>query len=328
MRDAMDKSQNTIDKIPRWIWQIAQYVFVAALFYLIGRSLYTNWQELAAYDWDLDIQRFTLSVFGVSAMVLTLSLWWTWSIHLLQGRLGWKQGIRIWATAQLARYLPGGFWNYVSRYVATRRAGVPQHQTALSLVIETVLRVQAAIIVFLFSLPWWPTQEWTVGQLIGLSAIVVLGLVVLYPPLLNQITNWILGILQRDPVDITVLTYKHILGLLMGHILTVVGCGLAFFLMVSSVHAIPLQAAWPQSGMFAISVILGFLNPLTPQGLGTREGILILLLNTYLPLPIAILVALLSRLWLALAELVGVLFITILLRPRHPSRESEGTLDE
>jgi hypothetical protein len=41
--------------------------------------------------------------------------------------------------------------------------------------------------------------------------------------------------------------------------------------------------------------------------LGVREGLLIYYLSNYFPLPVATLVALLSRLWMTAAEVLGLL---------------------
>jgi len=110
------------------------------------------------------------------------------------------------------------------------------------------------------------------------------------------------------------LEYRHLVGLLAGHILTLVGVGSAFYALVNSVYAMSASAALPLTGMLAIAVILGFLNPLTPQGLGTREGLLTLFLSYYMPLPVAIVISLLTRLWMIVAELIGVLLVALLLR--------------
>jgi uncharacterized membrane protein YbhN (UPF0104 family) len=58
-------------------------------------------------------------------------------------------------------------------------------------------------------------------------------------------------------------------------------------------------------GIFAGAWVIGFLSFLAPGGLGVREGILVYLLGFYLPSHVAIVVTLLSRLWVTAAELMG-----------------------
>jgi hypothetical protein len=53
---------------------------------------------------------------------------------------------------------------------------------------------------------------------------------------------------------------------------------------------------------------LGTLSIFAPSGLGVREGVLALLLTTYVVSPVAVLISLLARLWVTLGELVCALF--------------------
>ena len=291
-----------------------QYSFAGLLFVLIGVTLYVRWKSLAGYSWELNYRWLVLSLLLASGGPLSLAVWWVTSIRLMKGSLGWAQGTHIWVYAQLAKYLPGGIWPYASRMVAAGKAGVPRSCAALSLVVETVLRVQAAIIVFLVSLPFWPMNRWSPGQLTLIAIALLASFALLDPRLLNKVLGLGSRALRRPAVSITSLEYKHLVGLLAGHILTLVGVGSAFYALVSSVHAMSASAALPLTGMLAIAVILGFLNPLTPQGLGTREGLLTLFLSYYMPLPVAIVIALLTRLWMIVAELIGVLLVALLLR--------------
>jgi glycosyltransferase 2 family protein len=63
---------------------------------------------------------------------------------------------------------------------------------------------------------------------------------------------------------------------------------------------VPLAAA-----AYAAAYAAGFLSLLTPAGLGVREGVLVVALAPVLPAGPALVVALLSRLWMMLAELAG-----------------------
>ncbi len=81
-------------------------------------------------------------------------------------------------------------------------------------------------------------------------------------------------------------------------------CGLAFFLFIKSLSPVEWSQLPVIIGIYATAWTIGFLSFITPSGLGVREGMLSLLLTVYLPPATATLVALLSRLWSTLAELV------------------------
>jgi uncharacterized membrane protein YbhN (UPF0104 family) len=77
--------------------------------------------------------------------------------------------------------------------------------------------------------------------------------------------------------------------------------GLAFAALVASMY--PLAPADVPQVVAAYAA--GFLALLTPAGLGVREGVLVVALAPVLPAGPALVVALLSRLWMMLVELAG-----------------------
>lgn len=68
---------------------------------------------------------------------------------------------------------------------------------------------------------------------------------------------------------------------------------------------------WKAAGAFSGAMVLGFLAVIVPGGLGVREGVLVFLLSSSMPLPVTTLVALLYRLWFTLVEVVlfGISFL-------------------
>jgi uncharacterized membrane protein YbhN (UPF0104 family) len=57
-------------------------------------------------------------------------------------------------------------------------------------------------------------------------------------------------------------------------------------------------------GINAIAWIVGFLSLPVPGGLGVREGVLVTLLQVFVPLPVSIIAALLARVWAILGMVV------------------------
>ncbi|HIE28083.1 TPA: methyltransferase domain-containing protein, partial [Candidatus Poribacteria bacterium] len=76
------------------------------------------------------------------------------------------------------------------------------------------------------------------------------------------------------------------------------------FLFVKSLSPLSWIKFPAMMGAYALAWTVGFLSVITPSGLGVREGILSLLLAVYMPTATATLVALLSRIWSTMAELV------------------------
>ncbi|MEM4406788.1 MAG: lysylphosphatidylglycerol synthase domain-containing protein [Candidatus Methanomethylicaceae archaeon] len=299
-------------------WKVVQFLFAVFIFFIIRERLNFYWKNLLYYEWRLDYQCFFASMLLASVTLLSLAVWWVLSLRLLREHIEWKQGVKIWAWSQLAKYLPGSIWNYVGRLYACERAGLPKRSTMISLAVEALLRIQSGIIIFLISLPFWPIEKWFKPVPVVAIGVLLVSLLILNPYSIREAIKFRSRTLLVPHDDFVSLKYGHIIGLLGGHILTVVGIGGAFYLMVRSIYYVPVNAILPITGMLSVSVIVGFLNPLTPQGLGTREALLIVLLSYYLPVPVTAMVALLSRLWLMASEVLGVLIVTTIFYIRIP----------
>jgi hypothetical protein len=92
--------------------------------------------------------------------------------------------------------------------------------------------------------------------------------------------------------------------------------GLAFAALVAALY--PLAAADVPLVMaaYAAAYAAGFLTLLTPAGLGVREGVLVIALAPILPAGPALVVALVSRVWMMLVELAGAAVAHLVARRR------------
>ena len=78
-------------------------------------------------------------------------------------------------------------------------------------------------------------------------------------------------------------------------------------------------AGWPRAVNCArqmAAYAAGFLALLTPAGLGVREGVLVVALAPVLPAGPALVVALVSRVWMMLVELAGAAVTHLVARHR------------
>jgi hypothetical protein len=98
---------------------------------------------------------------------------------------------------------------------------------------------------------------------------------------------------------------RVILGLALGYAVYWVLTGLAFAALVRAMFPLPASDVPLAIAGYSASYAVGFLSLLTPGGLGVREGVLVLALAPVMPAGPALVVALVSRLWMMLFELLG-----------------------
>ena len=285
----------------KWIKSLIGICIVITIFCWLGRRLYIDVQRLKDYDWH--IQPFWLGSSCIFLMLwwLALSIVWSLLIRRLRVRLSLRKGFKFWALSQLGSYLPGKLWYALGRAYLCAKENIEKSTTIASVLLEAALIVIAAGFVFLLALPFMMSDHPV--SLIPYLSVIPVGLLIIHPFPFGKVFNFLIRRLKGAEVEFS-LSYLQML-CFMGLYLTLwLLCGLAFFLFVNSIHRVGWDKFIPITGTFAAAWIVGFLSFIAPGGLGVREGVLSVLLASYIPAPIAIVVALLSRIWFITAQLV------------------------
>lgn len=283
--------------------RILQYLVLAAIAFFLGWALYGNWEKVRTYRWSFDYPMLALSL-AVMLASLSLYAWqWRFSLQKLGAAIGFLKVLRIYFVANLGRYIPGKVWQFMGWFYLLEQEGVSPVQTlpnmAINQVIQNITGLVLAFIV-LAGLRAAELSEW----LLPLLVLVPLGLMVIQPPVLEKLLNWGLRLFRREPVAIE-LTAWDLACFTAVHFIIWLCYGLAFYLFTRALYPVPLERLPALVGIFAGAWVIGFLSFLAPGGLGVREGILVYLLGFCLPSHVAIVVTLLSRLWVTAAELMG-----------------------
>jgi hypothetical protein len=226
----------------------------------------------------------------------------------------------------MGKYLPGTIWLFVGRIYQCEKEGISRSKVMLSILVEMVLFFIAAATLSIGSLFSWERSPFPIkSSLLLYSGAIVLGLILLEPRVLNRIVAGISRLLHRDRIKVE-LAYSCVISLFSFYLLAWSVLGVSFFLMVRSIINLDLDLAFTFMGIFAVSFLAGFLSFLTPGGLGVREGSMSFLLSFYMPLPLAVLVSVLSRVWLTLVEMIGVILSLTLNRVPFSELKCEDAL--
>jgi glycosyltransferase 2 family protein len=144
----------------------------------------------------------------------------------------------------------------------------------------------------------------------GLFVLFILGFFCLHPRILEKIINLTLVQFKREPVSLSI-SYSDILRILFICILSWVIGGIGFYLFVDSIYPVAVQYILLLTGALAISSTLGLMAIFAPSGLGVREGALVYLLSFMMATPVAVIISILTRVWMTLIEigLIGVVYL-------------------
>jgi uncharacterized membrane protein YbhN (UPF0104 family) len=287
----------------RKLFKLAQWIFAAAVLFFAARSLASQWNRVEGrllhiqFGWQW-IGAATILV--LLSYVLLIEGWRrvmdAWSSHLPFG-----QAARIWFLSNLGKYVPGNIWSLTAMGVMARGRGVSALAAAgSSVVMQAVSLVTGAAIVIV-------TGARLLGQpvLVGISVLILLGILVSAPRFLPPLAVWVGSIIGRDIAPPSV-PAASIWTAAVASTLSWLLYGFAFELFVRGLLGASPGELSSYIAVYTAAYILGFISPIAPAGLGVREFTLAAFM-TQLGLANeadAALIAIAARLWLTVVELV------------------------
>jgi uncharacterized membrane protein YbhN (UPF0104 family) len=280
------------------------------LFFLL-KALKDNWLGVSAIRINITGWLMLITATGVTLFAHIWAGWiWTWVLKELNQSVSTIEFIQVYLKTNIAKYLPGNVWHYYGRVMAAKNANIPTNIATLSVLLEPLLMLAAAlIIIVLFGSQLVVNHlKFNLVILQFLTLIIVLG--ILHPRFLNpaiqlldkwknkksNVENELVNsfIIKRYPV-------KPLLG-------EVVFLGLrasGFILTMLALNSLTWQQIPLLVGAFSCAWVLGLVVPGAPGGLGVFETTAILLLQYHFPAALVISAIALYRLISILAETTG-----------------------
>lgn len=308
---------------PLFAQPVFQWTIVGVIFIFLGKMVWGNWSQVK--DASLSFKVFPLLL---STVIFAFSYFiqiWAWYLITLKSGIaltGWET-LESWFYSQLGKYLPGKVWLLLSRFHFYESKGKSKKVISIALYIEMVTILLGATFLFLISLLFLKETEtfhlaggigWIVGCLI-------LGFIFLHPMVLQKILNWILNLFGKEPISLSI-SYFDLMVILLICILSWIVGGIGFSIFIHSFFPMPSQHLLFLTGALAFSSTLGLIALFAPSGLGVREGALVFLLSSLMPGAVAVIISILTRLWMTLIEmgLIGMIFLFGLFRKRAKER--------
>ena len=305
---------------------VFRWAIVTAVFAFLGKMVWNNWNQVK--DTPFVLQPFPLIL---STLIFTFSYFiqiWAWYLITLKLKIAisFRETLESWFYSQLGKYLPGKVWLLFSRFYFYEARGKSKKSISVALYFETVTIIAAAGLIFLAALIFHRELSlfYSRKQYGWMVLLFLLGFVFLHPQVLQKILNWILVQFNREPVSLSI-SYSDVLWILIVCIVAWVIGGVGFYLFVNSVYPVAPQYVLFLTGALAISSTLGLIVIFAPSGLGVREGALVYLLSFMMATPVAVIISILTRIWMTLIEigLIGMVYLLGEFRKRK-KRKAHG----
>lgn len=209
--------------------------------------------------------------------------------------------MRVFFLGQLGKYVPGSVWPVLAQMELGRRHGVPRNRSATVGLVAVALSLVAGLLVSVVTLPFTSAQALSTYWYAFL-AVPLLGLGLL-PAVANRILDRLLALACRGGLE-RPLTGRGMLLALGWSVFVWLMFGLHVYLLADALGASGAGALPLCTGAYALSWTLGFLVVIAPAGAGVREAALVLTLSPLLDRPEALLVAIVSRAIMTVADLL------------------------
>jgi uncharacterized membrane protein YbhN (UPF0104 family) len=289
---------------------------------ILGATIAFLGDQLRRYGAEMLTLPLTASSYAHFGLALGITiaahLWagvaWGWILAYLNYPQPHFWSMGVYLRTNIAKYLPGNIWHFVSRVRDSQAQEIPLGISVLSVVLEAFLMMAAASILALgSSLPWF---------LRGSGIVIVLSLLHPYclSPILQRLERSKRQQLQENlavrsatdgnppgnPFDSLSAPPLHYpwqpLG---GELLFVLLRSIGFLTIVLALHPL----AWDRWGSlisgFSVAWVLGLVIPGAPGGLGVFEATAILLLEGFLPASVVLATVTIYRVMSTLAEAIG-----------------------
>lgn len=231
--------------------------------------------------------------------------------------LGLREAAVVYLVGQVGKYLPGGVWNLVASAELGRDRGIERRRTVGSMVLAVMVSAAMGGLLVLLTLPGLPGGF--LEDLAWLTWLAPLTVVVVLPPVLNRVLALLLRLTRQAPV-----AERIRIGAVAASgawaVASWLAVGAQVLVLALAVGAEPdatlVRAA---VGGYAVAWVVGFVLVFLPAGVGAREGVLALALSPVLGAGGVLVVVLLCRVLLTVADLVAAA-LALLVARRPTSR--------
>lgn len=292
----------------------AQLLLALLVFWFVGRVLVRQWHDYAAHPLPTS-PRWTLVLLSGAVYLATYAvLVQTWRAMLAawNAHLRFWDAAGIWCVSSLGRYVPGKVWQIGAMGVMAEQRNVPAAAAAGTAILNTVVNIAVGIGVAMIA-GWSVLQTISQGRAFaGIVLVVVIAggialLPLLLPPLLRVAERMLGRTFAMDRLPPRAIGYA-----VAGNVLAWILYGIAFQVLVGGVvgHAPGTTAQY--IALYSSSYVLGYLFIVIPGGFGIRDGALAggLTAMHLATAPEAVAIAVTSRIWLTVLEVVpGLLFL-------------------
>ena len=265
------------------------------------------------YARDLSDVRVDIDPLGLAVASAIWVLSYTFLVRLWAGSMTWwgakvrlAPALRVFAAANLARYIPGVVWQLAGLAAMAASSGLSVVSVASAAVFQQIVLTGVGLVLGLSFAPvlrLGATWNVPLPLLLALVLSAIAALVLLLPPITRRIDAWLS---RRGSMSITLprVRRRDVAVYVVLSAAGWIGYAVAFVVFAHALlDPVPLTPA-VLGASFILSYVAGILAVFAPGGLIVREAALVALVGPALGGEQALALAIASRLWLTIIDAV------------------------
>jgi hypothetical protein len=285
---------------------LLQVVVIGGAVWYLARTIQRYRADLSGVELDLAVPAIlagsALTIATYAFMVRT----WTWALRWWGASLPFSPAWRIWALSNLARFIPGYVWQFAGLAGLSARAGASPIAATGAVLLQQGVSLLSGVVVCaaLFPALARSTLPISYDGAVALAAVALVVAVVALPhatALLQRLAERF----AKGRVVFPVLRARELGAYAAAQVIPWLAYGVSFWLFGRGLvgdraPGLPLAIA-----SFTAAYVWGIVWIVAPGGLVVREAALVSLLTPHVGGDVALILALGSRVWLTLVEIVG-----------------------
>lgn len=295
---------------------------IIATGYFFFKTLSRNWGKIQEYEVSLNYFGVCLGIFFlVIAVILSGILWGKILEVLTKKKIPIRFAVYTHIYAWLLKYIPGKTGLVLGKVALGAKKGIGKKVIIVSTVYENIFLTIASFITSVPLLGFLFRDEVSSNLKLFLPALLVVPMILLITPsIFYKMINYGLQIIKKDPLKKEFfLSSSQIVKILSLYMIPRILNGIGFIILTKSFIPVSADKYLGLVATFIFSSIIGLLSFLTPGGLGVRESVMTLLLGSYFPTEISIMIAVVSRLFVTIGDIV-LIIVNIVIRYFSKSR--------
>ena len=259
-----------------------RWLILGLVLFFLAKTLKDHWQEVAAIRVDAVGYAGLTIALGVTLLAHIFAGWvWSWILQLLNQPVTAAWSVKIYLQTNLAKYLPGNIWHFYGRISAAAKTGIPTEIAIVSVLLEPLLMVVAALLITLIGVQQIAAVYGWVAQILVVVALVAV-LAIVHPRFLNPLIGYLAKLKQKasgSSQAIIVPMKRYPIQPLLGELGFLGLRGIGFMLTFGAIVPLSPDQFPAVMGAFALAWLTGFVIPGLPGGIGVFEAVAIALLS-------------------------------------------------